>query len=263
MIPASRRPALDDLGAEVPLSAEVRRVVCLVPSLTETLATVDAAMLVGATDWCTYPPGLDVVRVRGTKNPDVRRIIELGPDLVVANMEENREIDVRRLRDAGIPVWVTRIETVAESLASIARLVVDGLDRPEPGWLDAARSRWAEPAPSLGLRVAVPVWRDPWFVVGPRTFAHDVLERCGFTNAFGDAAERYPRVPVADLTSAGVDLVLLPDEPYEFSATDGPEAVGATTALVPGRALTWYGPTLLTARDDLVGPALAAVASTP
>ena len=55
-------------------------------------------MLVGATDWCTHPSGLAVQRVRGTKNPDLKAIAALAPDLVVANKEENRELDVRRLR---------------------------------------------------------------------------------------------------------------------------------------------------------------------
>jgi hypothetical protein len=54
-------------------------------------------------------------------------------------------------------------------------------------------------------------------------------------------------------------VVLLPDEPYQFGPDDGPEALHARTALIPGRALTWYGPTLLTARDDILAPTLAAL----
>lgn len=253
-------PIVDDLGADVPLTRPARRVVSLVPSLTETLATVDASLLVGATDWCTFPPDLDVDRVRGTKNPDVRRIAALAPDLVVANMEENRELDVRRLRAAGVAVWVTRIETVAEALTSISRLVGTALGQDDPPWLEQARTIWEAPLQDLGVRVAVPVWRGPWFVVGPRTFAHDVLTRCGLHNAFAAAADRYPKVPVESLTGSEVDLVLLPDEPYAFHAQDGAEAVAVATALIPGRSLTWYGPTLLTARDDILRPIAAAMA---
>ena len=109
----------DDLGADVRLGGPARRVVCLVPSLTEAIAASAPDRLVGATDWCTHPPDLDVPRVRGTKNPDLAAIRDLAPDLVVANQEENRELDVRRLRDADVAVWVTRIETVEESLASM------------------------------------------------------------------------------------------------------------------------------------------------
>jgi ABC-type Fe3+-hydroxamate transport system substrate-binding protein len=253
------RRLVDDLGAEVAVPVDVRRVVSLVPSLTEAIATVDRALLVGATDWCTHPADLDVVRVRGTKNPDVRRIVDLAPDLVVANMEENRELDVRRLREAGVAVWVTRIETVAEALASMSRLIRDALGRDEPQWLVEASQLWAEPAAPSGIRVAIPIWRDPWFVVGPRTYAHDLITRAGLTNAFADATERYPKVPLEAITGAEVDVVLLPDEPYEFGPDDGPEAMTARTALIPGRALTWYGPTLLTAREDILRPTRAAI----
>jgi ABC-type Fe3+-hydroxamate transport system substrate-binding protein len=253
----------DDLGHDVDLPSTVRRVVSLVPSLTEAIAVTAPGVLVGATDWCVHPPGLDVARVRGTKNPDWKAIAALAPDLVVANMEENREIDVRRLRDAGVPVWVTRIETVDEAFTSMSRLFVDGLGVGEPAWLVEARAEWDEPVVPLGIRVAVPVWRDPWFVVGSSTFAGDVLHRLGLTNVFADSPERYPKVDVGALTSGDVDVVLLPDEPYEFTAADGPEALRVRTALIHGRALTWYGPSLLGARQDLLAAVLAALKSPP
>ncbi len=88
----------DDRGHPVALEDHPVRVVSLVPSLTEALAATVPDRLVGATDWCTHPAGLDVTRVRGTKNPDHRAIAALHPDLVVANQEENRRVDVERLR---------------------------------------------------------------------------------------------------------------------------------------------------------------------
>jgi len=81
-------PPRDDLGAAVPLAGPPRRVVSLVPSLTEALAVTVPDRLVGATDWCSHPAGLDVARVRGTKNPDRAAIAALAPDLVVANRQE-------------------------------------------------------------------------------------------------------------------------------------------------------------------------------
>src|SRR5262245_42605084 len=103
------RPLVDDTGAPVALPRSVRRVVSLVPSLTEAVAVTGAERLVGATDWCTHPADLDVVRVRGTKNPDLAAVVALAPDLVVANAEENRAPDLDALRAAGVPVWVTVI----------------------------------------------------------------------------------------------------------------------------------------------------------
>ncbi|WP_369254745.1 helical backbone metal receptor [Geodermatophilus amargosae] len=247
---------VDDLGEPVPLAGPARRVVSLVPSLTEALAVTVPDRLVGATDWCTHPADLDVPRVRGTKNPDRAAIEALTPDLVVCNREENRRVDVDRLRAAGIAVWVTVVESVDEALASMRRLLSEALDVPEPAWLTSAAAEWAQPVPAPPLRCAVPVWRDPWMVVGPRTFTGDVLARLGLVNVFGAGEDRYPHVSVDDVVAAAPDVVLLPDEPYLFTADDGPEAFpGIRTVLVSGRALTWYGPSLATARADLLAAA--------
>ena len=71
--------------------------------------------------------------------------------------------------------------------------------------------------------------------------------------AFADDAERYPHVDLARLRDAELDAVLLPDEPYAFAADDGPEAFpGVRSVLVSGRDLTWYGPSLATARRRLL-----------
>ncbi len=243
---------VDDLSHPYDGPGPARRVVSLVPSLTEALASADREAVVGATEWCTHPADLDVPRVRGTKNPDLAAIRELHPDVVIANKEENRRLDVDRLRAAGIPVWVTVIESLDQALRSMRRLFVDLLAVDEPGWLTAATEQWARPAPET-LRVVVPIWRDPWMVIGSRTFSGDLLARLGLTNAFASSAERYPRIELDELRSARADLVLLPDEPYAFTADDGPEAFpGTPSVLVSGRALTWYGPSLATARTTLL-----------
>ena len=236
----------DDLGAEVALTAPARRVVSLVPSLTEALVAIEPAAVVGATDWCTHPGDLDVTRVRGTKNPDLAAIRALSPDVVVVNKEENRELDVRRLRESGVEVWVTDIETVPGAVASIERLV-DALGWTRPPWLHDVRELWCAPPPAITRTVAIPIWRDPWMVVGARTFTTDLVRRLGWRNVYEDHAERYPAVDVADLDGVGADVVLLPDEPYVFTTDDGPEAFSTPTELVSGRLLTWYGPSLVEA----------------
>src|SRR5579864_155785 len=142
----------DDLGHVFARPAVAARVVSLVPSLTESVAATRPEALVGATTWCTHPAGLDVPRVRGTKNPDLAAIIRLKPDLVLANQEENRRADVERLRAAGIPVWVTVIRTLDEALASLGRMFAQALGWPEPGWLGQARDAWREPAPGPPVR---------------------------------------------------------------------------------------------------------------
>jgi ABC-type Fe3+-hydroxamate transport system substrate-binding protein len=252
------RVVVDDTGAQVTVPENPGRVVSLVPSLTESVAVTAPGLLVGATRYCDHPADLDVVRVRGTKNPDVYAVIGLAPDLVLAAAEENREVDLLRLRAAGLAVYVTDIRTVAGALTGLARML-DACGLSRPAWLDAAQRAWAAPPPAGGAgrrRAVIPVWRRPWMALGRDTFAGDVLARLGVDNVLAGDVERYPRIRLEDLPPH--DLVVLPSEPYAFTAADGPEAFpGRPVALVSGRHLTWYGPSLAEA-PTVLRAALAA-----
>ncbi|MER7517594.1 helical backbone metal receptor [Streptomyces sp. NPDC126499] len=237
----------------------------LVPSLTEAVAVSAPGVLVGVTDWCTHPADLGgAARVGGTKNPDLAAVTALRPDLVIANEEENRQPDLDALRAAGLNVLVTEIRTLDQAFAELARVLDACGVHARPRWLDEAEAAWA----SVGAAVepydpprtaVVPIWRRPWMVLGRDTFAGDLLARLGVRNLYGDHPERYPRVPLEELNAAAPDLVVLPDEPYRFTADDGPEAFpGAAAALVDGRHLTWYGPSLVTAPRSLAAALRAA-----
>ena len=112
--------------------------------------------------------------------------------------------------------------------------------------------------PPATARVVVPVWRDPWMVVGRPTFTADLLARAGFEVSTAGVPGRYPAVDLAALDDPAVaDLVLLPDEPYVFTSGDGPEAfrqladspgVGSAAHLVRARARR---------RADFAGPILS------
>jgi ABC-type Fe3+-hydroxamate transport system substrate-binding protein len=188
------------------------------------------------------PGGPAVARVRGTKNPDVETIVALRPDLVLANAEENRAPDLDALRAAGVAVYVTDIRTLDGAFASLRRMLA-ACGFPRAGWLDDAQAGWAAvPEPAVRRRAVVPIWRRPWMAVGRDTFTGAVLARLGVDNVLADDPQRYPRVDPAALPPH--DLVVLPDEPYRFTADDGPEAFAAPSVLVSGRLLTWYGPSL-------------------
>jgi ABC-type Fe3+-hydroxamate transport system substrate-binding protein len=212
------------------------------------VASAAPGLLVGATDWCSHPPDLDVARVGGTKNPRVDDVVALRPDIVLANDEENRAADLDELADRGLRTWVTDYKTVPAAIEGLASML-DALGAPRPEWLDRADAAWATPWSGPRARAVVPIWRRPWMALGRDTFAGDLLSRVGVENALGGHAERYPRVDLGRLPEH--DLVVLPDEPYAFAADDGPEAFAAPARVVSGRHTTWYGPSLAEARDLL------------
>ena len=243
--------------------ATPHRIVSLVPSLTEAIALSAPGRLIAATDWCTHPVDLDVPRIGGTKNPDVPGIVAMQPDLVIANAEENREPDLAALRAAGLRVHVTDIRTVDGALSTLRELM-DLLEAEDVGWLDRADAAWANPpqvTTTAGgqVRAIIPIWRRPWMHLGSDTYAGDVLARLGVANVLADHTERYPKIPLDELPP--YDLVVLPDEPYVFTADDGPEAFPSTAAaLVSGRLLTWYGPAMVEAPVELAAAVNAALA---
>jgi ABC-type Fe3+-hydroxamate transport system substrate-binding protein len=203
-------------------------VVSLVPSVTETLLEW-GVVPVGVTRFCEQP-GLHAVG--GTKDPDVGAVIDLAPDLVVLNDEENRREDHDALVAAGLAVHVVRIATVAdvapELAALAARLGVAGGTDPLP----AAR-------PPL-RRVFVPIWRRPWMSIGPDTYGSSVLAHVGATNVCGTA--RYPEVTLEEVAALAPDLVLAPSEPYPFAERHRAQLeVVAPVVLVDGRDLFWWG----------------------
>lgn len=235
-----------------------RRIVSLVPSLTEALFALGMGpRLVGVTDWCVHPAagvgGLP--RVGGTKNPSLERIRELAPDLVIANREENRERDVEKLRAQGLEVWVTYPRTVEDALALLRELAGLGaaesatracLVPVERAFREARAAARKRPTPCF-----CPIWKDPWMAVGRDTYADDLLTLCGGANVFAFRSERrYPIVTTEEIVEAAPEVVLLPDEPYAF----GPRQASELMALpipaaeqgrihpIDGTLVSWYGP---------------------
>ena len=231
-----------------------RRIVSLVPSLTETLFALGAGdRLVGATRYCVEPAAaLEFVpRVGGTKNPDRAKIAALAPDLVLVNDEENRAADIAWLRQrfgvfASMPRSILDVAGVLRELG--ARL--DAGDEVEAMLLEIEAQRARAEVASLQrrrIRVFYAIWKKPWMAINRDTYIHDVLHSAGATNVTADHPERYPRLGDAELAALAPDLVLLPDEPWKFVAADlediGQRELfgGAAAILVDGKDFCWHG----------------------
>jgi ABC-type Fe3+-hydroxamate transport system substrate-binding protein len=262
------RRAADASGEVVAVPARPERIVSLVPSVTETLFALGLGdRVVGVTDWCMHPaPALaDRPRVGGTKNPRIDAVAALRPDLILANLEENRAIDVRRLRERGLCTWVDYPRTVPEALVQIEWLAELG-SAAEAGAaivspIRAALERAARRTAPL-RSVFVAVWKDPWMSLSRDTYADDLLARAGLRNVFADAVDRYPRVDLAAVARCDPEVVLLPDEPYRFTPEDiAPlaEALATTRAarnarilIVDGTLVFWHGPRIAPALEMLL-----------
>jgi ABC-type hemin transport system substrate-binding protein len=251
-----------------------RRIVCLVPSLTEALFALGLGeRVVGVTDWCVHPADAvaPLPKLGGTKNPDVERIVALAPDLVIANHEENTRRDVERMQRAGLRVWVTDPRSVEGAVRLLRELAAQGADPeradrvilPIEAALQRAQAGSGSGAPRS--RVFCPIWKRPWMAVGSDTYADDLLRVCGGQNVFADRPERrYPIVEEAEIVAAAPEVILLPDEPYAFGPADArelarlpiPAARAGRIHCVDGTLVSWYGPRIGRALETL-GPLLA------
>jgi ABC-type Fe3+-hydroxamate transport system substrate-binding protein len=252
-----------------PVDHPPQRVVSLVPSLTESLFDLDLGdRLIAITDYCIHPADKvqGLPRVGGTKNPDIARIIDWQPDLVLFNDEENRREDADALQAAHIPIWVTGPRSVLDALNVLWNLM-DIFDHP----VMIPRVREIERAYDYTLgashahplvSVFAPIWRDPWMTFNADTYAHDVLRVCGAKNVFANRDERYPEITLDEVIVAQPEVVLLPSEPYPFSEPDAdwfrtldiPAARSGRIILIDGTLLTWHGTRAAYALRDL--PAL-------
>ena len=219
------------------------RVVSLVPSVTESLLAWGVRP-VAVTRFCEQP---HLRTVGGTKDPDVAAIVELAPDLVVVNDEENRREDADALGEAGLHVHVTHVESVADVDRTLDKLAAAvGTARPEVERTLFRRIAGESPdegAHRTGRRVFVPIWRRPWMSLNARTYGSSLLEHLGLVNVFAEAADRYPTVDLDEVARRRPDLVLLPSEPYPFAVrhVDQVAALAADVRLVDGQDLFWWG----------------------
>jgi len=206
------------------------RVVSLVPSLTETLWEWGVTP-VGCTRFCERP---ELTSVGGTKDPDLRAIVALAPDLVVMDTEENRLEDHDALRAEGLEVHPTSIRSVADIDLQLPALA----ERVGTTWEPIIR----DPRPPEPSRSAfVPIWKRPWMALGAPTYATSVLELLGVANVFAEAGP-YPEVTLEQAAACGPDMVIAPDEPYRFGERHRAELEGvAPTWFVDGADLLWWG----------------------
>lgn len=218
------------------------RVVSLVPSASETLVALGMTPIA-----CTRFCELDgVLTVGGTKNADVDAIIQLAPDVVVVNDEENRREDARALGDAGLTLHSMSPRSVADVGPAVCDLAaVVGASAPSPfpasewdGWLASVLSpRWFD--------AFVAVWRRPWMSMAADTYGASLLDLLGVGNVFADAPDRYPEVTLAEVEARAPNVVLLPSEPYAFEERHRREVEaqveGVPVVFVDGRDLFWWG----------------------
>ncbi len=246
----------DALGRNIELFAPPRRIVSLVPSVTETLFALGLDReIVGITRFCVYPPEKTGGRARvgGTKKLELDKIMALEPELAIANAEENSRDQVEAMMARGLKVFVTfprSIREAIETIGTLGRLVgrpaTELLAEIEADYQSLTAGRRIRP------RVLCLIWRRPLMSANCDTFVGNMIESAGGFNVCREFESRYPRLEPEQIIELSPEVMLLPDEPYRFTQRDREEfmklAVPAARSgrihIFDGQLITWHGPRL-------------------
>ena len=249
----------DDLGTQHQFSETPKRIISLVPSLTETLYELGLENeIMGITKFCIHPYHLKSVKiiVGGTKKVHIEKVKALNPDVIIANKEENTLEIVESLRDI-CPVFVTDIVTVDDTLKTITDFgLLFKRTTDAKKWTEKIQfahtdfERFMET--KQWQKAAYLIWREPYMVAGSDTFINEMLKLNKFENIYEKFEGRYPEVEIRKMRIQGdPDLVLLSSEPYPFKEEHAFEIGRVThhakTIFVDGEMFSWYGTRLFKA----------------
>ena len=235
----------DQLGSVISIPRNPKRIISLVPSITEFLYALGMEeRVVGITKFCIYPEiwFQTKTRIGGTKTPDFDRIKALTPDLIIGNKEENQEDDINRLRELA-PVYmsdVNSIEDMYEMIRDLASIL--GVEAKGPRWVEQWEAYFkSNRTKGQGKKALYVIWKDPEMVVGKGTYIHAYMEAIGYANCV--EMGRYPMLSVLD--EVNPEVVLLSTEPFPFKESDfeyfKERFPKARIELVSGEEFSWYG----------------------
>ncbi len=233
------------------------RIVSLVPSLTETLAAAatEDLQVVGRTRFCIHPHEqvVKIPVVGGTKDIDWEKLKGLQPDMLILDKEEN---PLWMAEQAPCPIYATHVCDIASLTTELHHLssLLDSAylrklaERSKNLRPNAARLMLRDLRNSEKLLQLTPefvqanqfayvIWRNPWMVVGAKTFIGSVCRELGISLETPDAPSLYPEVDEEFLKKR---FCLFSTEPFPFhKKADSLHPFSG--AIVDGESFSWFG----------------------
>ncbi len=231
-----------------------KKIVSLVPSQTELLFDLGLeAETIGITKFCVHPQSWFKTKekIGGTKTVNIDKILQLQPDLIIANKEENVKEQIEALA-AAYPVWLSDVNNFEDALKMISNIGELTCKNEEAVNLINNITIAFKSFPKINhpIKTAYLIWQKPYMTVGGDTFINDMLLQCGFENVFANKT-RYPQINIDDLPTANCQLLLLSSEPYPFKQKHidelSKQLPGTKIILADGEFFSWYGSRMLQA----------------
>ena len=210
------RTVRDETGRTVTVPDDPRRVVCLAPSLVDDVFSIGGgAQVVAITDFTRYPPeALTKPSVGEPIHPSLERVLAFHPDLVLAMAHGNDPATLDKLRQLGIPVYMTDPHGMAGVLHTVES-VGDALNRGREAEaevhrltlrIDAVKAR-VQGKPRV--RVFMPISVDPVFTVGQGAFITELIADAGGASVTADLHQEWPQISLEVVIARQPEALLL------------------------------------------------------
>jgi iron complex transport system substrate-binding protein len=206
----------DETGRKVTVPDHPHRVVCLAPSVTDTVFALGSGDdVVAISDYTTFPSAaLKKPSIGGLIDPSIETILSFHPDLVLGISFPGESETATRLQTVGVPVYLVDPHGIAGILHSVDS-VGQALNRgPEAVALNASLNQRIEAvrARTAGKpdpRVLVPVWYDPVITIGKHAFITEIVEAAGAKSITDDLLPDWPQVSMETVIARAPDALLL------------------------------------------------------
>ena len=210
------RDLTDEMGRHVSVPDNPKRIICLAPSLAETVYALGLeAALVGITDYTDYPPeARKKPSVGGLPDPSMEKIVALHPDLVLAIRDLNRLETVEELEHLRIPIFMLDPQGLRGVLES-TRHIADSAGRSSSAEALVKRleqQRAGVAARVMGLprpKVLVLVCYDPVLTTGGKSFITDMISAAGGQSVTADVPQAWPQISIEEVLRRSPDFLLL------------------------------------------------------
>jgi iron complex transport system substrate-binding protein len=210
------RTLTDEMGRKVVVPDHPHRVICLMPTVTDTVFALGAGDdVVGISDYTKYPAAaLTKPSVGDLIKPSIETILSLHPDLVIGTQPKGPMEVTDQLERAGVPIFLVSPHGIAgifQSIESVGTALnrtpqADALVHSLQQRVDAVRTRTKDlPAP----RVFMPIWYDPITTIGKNAFITEVIEAAGGRSVTDDLSTEWPQISMEVVLERAPDALLL------------------------------------------------------
>jgi iron complex transport system substrate-binding protein len=210
------RTVTDEIGRKVTVPDHAHRIICLVPSITDSVFALGAADdVVAVSDYVKYPAeAMNKPSVGAIDKPSIETILSLHPDLILGMPQLNDQAVLDQLQRLGIPVYLADPHGIAGILHSLTDLG-HALGRESEAAALVARLQQRIDAVRAAVKgkgvvsVFMPVSYDPVITIGKGSFITDIIVAAGGHSITDDLDQEWPHISMEAVIARAPQALLM------------------------------------------------------